>query len=309
VAVAVDPAAGNEAIGVVSPGWRSSVTLERGSRVVLADSGPPGRPVTVVALPGWKGADVGLRTLVSHTVTSGYRVVTLNLPGLGGSDGGPRLDRGLDELAALVEELVGRLGTPEPVVLVGHSFGATIATAVAARRLVPVRGLVLVSPVVVPPAGRSGTAARASMACIRVFAAVLAGAPPRLAAAVVRSSVLEDVANVFLPRHGPSGFRRIRAEAAPERHLAVDPRAAADQLRVATLHGCLEPAPDISVPTWIVAGDRDPLSPREELAHLCSALAAGRLALLPGAGHLAHQEDADAMSLLLADCVADLATR
>jgi pimeloyl-ACP methyl ester carboxylesterase len=294
---------------VLSSSLRRSVTLERGSRIVVADSGPPGRPVTVVALPGWKGADVGLRTLVSHTVANGFRVVTLNLPGLGGSDSGPRLDRGLDELSALVEEVLGRIEDPGPVVLVGHSFGATIAAAVARRHLVPLRGLVLVSPVVVPPTGRSGPAARASMACINLFAAVLADAPRVLAEAVARSSMLEDVANVFLTRRGPSGFRRIRAEAAPERHLPVDPRAAADQLMVATAHGCLESAPDIFDPTWIMAGDRDPLSPREELARLCAALTDGRLTLLPGSGHLAHQEDAEAMSALLAQCVTDLATR
>jgi pimeloyl-ACP methyl ester carboxylesterase len=309
VVVSVDPAVGSEAIGVLSSGSRRSVMLERGSRIVVADSGPPGRPVTVVALPGWKGADVGLRTLVSHTVAKGFRVVTLNLPGLGGSESGPRLDRGLDELSALVEEVLARLEVPEPVVLVGHSFGATIATAVARRHIVPLRGLVLVSPVVVPPTGRSGAAARASMACIDLFAAVLSDAPRVLAEAVVRSSILEDVANVFLTRRGLSGFRRIRAEAAPERHLPVDPRAAADQLVVATAHGCLECAPDISDPTWIMAGDRDPLSPREELVHLCAALADGRLTLLPGSGHLAHQEDAEAMSALLAQCVTHLATR
>lgn len=294
---------------MLSPSSRFAVTLDRGVQVMLADSGPPDRPVTVVAVPGWKGADVGLRTLVSGTVAGGFRVVTLNLPGLGGSDSGPRLDRGLDELTALVEEVLSRLAVPGPLFLVGHSFGATIATAVAARRLVPVRGLALVSPVVVPPTGRSGPAARASMACIHLFAAVLTRAPRDLAGAVARSSLLEDVANVFLTRHGVSGFRRIRAEAAPERHLAVDPRAAADQLLVATAHGCLESAPAVAVPTWIVAGDRDPLSPRDELADLCAALTDGRLRLLPGAGHLAHQEDAEAMSLLLADCVADLAAR
>lgn len=293
---------------MVSSASRSTVTLHDGSQVVIADSGPSGTPVRVVALPGWKGADVGLRTLVSGPVNRGLRVVTVNLPGMGVSRSTGPLGQGLDELSGLVEDVLGRVSTPEPVVLVGHSFGATIATAVAARHLVPVRGLVLVSPVVMRPSGRSGPGARAANGCLHLFAAVLARAPGPLARAVARSSVIEDVGNAFLTRRGWGGFRRIRAEAAPERHLDVDPRAAAGQLLVAVGHGCLEYAADVSVPTWIVAGDRDQLSPPAELARLCAALAAGRMTLLHGAGHLAHQEDAEAMSRLVDDCVTDLAS-
>ncbi|MFY9914758.1 MAG: alpha/beta hydrolase [Nocardioidaceae bacterium] len=282
--------------------------LDSGAQVVVADSGPSARPVSVVALPGWKGADVGLRKLVARTVQRGLRVATINLPGMGVSDSAGRLDRGLDELSRLVEEVLGNMGAPAPVVFVGHSFGATIGVAVAGRRLVSLRGLVLVSPVVVRPNGRSGPGARVGNSCASLFAAVLAGAPGVVADAVVRSTVLEDVGNAFLARHGLRGFLRIRAEAAPERHLTADPRAAADQLRVAARHGCLELAGDVQVPTWIVAGDRDQLSPMSDLTRLCDALPRARMRLLPGAGHLAHQEDAEAMSELVADCVSDLAS-
>lgn len=287
---------------------RFTVTLDTGSRVVIADSGPSSRPVGVVAVPGWKGADVGLRKLVARTVNDGCRVMILNLPGMGVSESGARLGDGLDGLSDLVEEVLGTLGTSEPVILAGHSFGATIAAAVAGRRLVPLRGLVLVSPVVVRPSGRSGAGAHAANACVNLFAAVLARAPRPVADAVVRSAVIEDVANAFLTRRGLSGFRRIRAEAAPERHLTADPRAAADQLLVASGHGCLESAAAVRVPTWIVAGDRDQLSPRDELEQLCGAVATCRMTLLPGAGHLAHQEEAEAMSGLFADAITHVVT-
>lgn len=293
---------------MVSPGSRFTVALGSGSQVVLADSGPSSRRVSVVVLPGWKGADVGLQKLVARTADDGFRVLILNLPGMGVSDSTARLEHGLDELAALVEEVLGTLSTPEPVVLVGHSFGATIAAAVAGRRLVPLRGLVLVSPVVLRPQGRSGPGARTANACVNLFAAVLARAPRLIADAVVRSSVIEDVVNALLARRGLTGFLRIRAEAAPERQLAADPRAAADQLLVAAGHGCLESATRVRVPTWIVAGERDQLSPRGELARLRDAVATCRMSLLQGAGHLAHQEDAEAMSGLLADAVTALAS-
>lgn len=292
----------------MTSGSRFAVTLADGSQVVVADSGPSTRPVGVVALPGWKGADVGLRRLVARTGRRGLRVVTVNLPGMGVSPSTGRLEHGLNGLCELVEEVLEKVGAPEPVVFIGHSFGATIGMAIAGRRLVPLRGLVLVSPVVVRPNGRPGPGARAGNACASLFAAVLARAPRRVAEAVVRSTVLEDVGNASLVRHGFRGFLRIRAEAVPERHLPVDARVAADHLRLASGHGCLELAGDVKVSTWIVAGGRDQLSPLRDLTRLCEALPTARMRLLPGAGHLAHQEDAEAMSELVADCVADLAS-
>lgn len=294
-----------EAIRSVSAGSRCAVTLDSGSRVVVADSGPPTRPISVVALPGWKGADVGLRRSGARIAQGGSRVVTVNFPGMGVTESTGRLVGGLDELSEVVEEVLGKVCAPAPVVLVGHSFGATIALAVAARRLVSLRGLVLVSPVVASPKRRSGVSAWAGNACADLFAAVLERAPRVVADAVVRSTLVEDLGNAFLARHGLAGFRRIRAEAAPERHLRADPRAAADHLRVAARHGCLEFAGEVRVPTWIVAGDRDQLSPRSDLTRLCEALPNAQMRLLPNAGHLAHQEDAEAMSFLVAECLTD----
>ncbi len=279
--------------------------LGNGSRVVVADSGPSTLPVSVVALPGWKGADLGLRRLVAHTARRGLRVVTVNLPGMGVSESTGRLHRGLTELSELVEEVLDSIGATEPVVLVGHSFGATIGVTVASRRLAPLRGLVLVSPVVVRPDRRTGLSAYAGHACAGLFASVMSRAPRPIADAVVGSTLLEDAGNLTLARHGLRGFLRIRAEAAPERHLGADPRVAADHLRVASRSGCLERAGEVGIPTWIVAGDRDQLSPVDDLTRLCEALPHGRLRLLAGAGHLAHQEDAEALAALVADCVAE----
>jgi pimeloyl-ACP methyl ester carboxylesterase len=287
---------------------RFTVSLDTGSTVVLADSGPPTRAVGAVALPGWKGADIGLRRIVARAVESGRRVVTVNLPGMGVSDSTGRLDGGLAELCELVEQVLGRLDPPEPVVLVGHSFGGTIAMAVAGRQRIPLRGLVLASPVVMPPRNSSALGGRAGNACAGLFAAVMAGAPRRVADAVCRSTLLEDLGNACLTRHGLRGFLRIRAEARPERDLRPDPRVAAEQLRLAARHGCLEFAPDVRVPVRIVAGDRDQLSPASDLSELSDALPRARMRLLAGAGHLAHQEDAQAFSDLVVECLADLAS-
>jgi pimeloyl-ACP methyl ester carboxylesterase len=58
------------------------------------------------------------------------RVLTLDLPGHGGSPPWPRY--GIDSVAAAVHEAVAEAGLPAPVI-VGHSMAAVIATAYAAR--------------------------------------------------------------------------------------------------------------------------------------------------------------------------------
>jgi non-heme chloroperoxidase len=82
--------------------------------------------------------------------SSGYRVISPDLPGFGDSRAlaGPYdLDRYVDELAAFIQEL-----GLSPVVIVGFAFGAAVAMALAARDGSGLSGLVLIG---MPSAGHA----------------------------------------------------------------------------------------------------------------------------------------------------------
>jgi pimeloyl-ACP methyl ester carboxylesterase len=116
------------------PGFDERWTRARGVRLrwFEAGSGP-----SVALLHGFGGAASNWAS-VAPRLADRYRVIVPDLPGHGGSSPLPappvRVDPYAERLADLLDD---------PVVLVGHSFGAVVGLRLAARRPDLVRGLVL----------------------------------------------------------------------------------------------------------------------------------------------------------------------
>ncbi|MGW0948910.1 alpha/beta fold hydrolase [Streptomyces sp. NPDC002623] len=99
----------------------------------------------VLLLHGWACDSHDWSWQIPDLLTQGYRVIALDHRGHGRSSApqGDYLPQTLaDDAAALVEEL----GTG-PVLVLGHSMGAVVGSALAVRRPDLVRALVLVDPV------------------------------------------------------------------------------------------------------------------------------------------------------------------
>ena len=109
-------------------------------RLHLLDYGGPGTPVLI--LPGITTPAVCM-DFVARSLRDVARPVALDVRGRGLSDSGPCYD--LDAYATDCEAVIATLGLDHPVLL-GHSMGARIATAVAARARQPLGGTVLVDP-------------------------------------------------------------------------------------------------------------------------------------------------------------------
>ncbi|MEV6095949.1 alpha/beta hydrolase [Nocardia sp. NPDC051981] len=105
--------------------------------------GPPTGPV-VLALHGLTGHGRRWQALADEHLPD-VRIIAPDLRGHGRSPGVPPWDFEtlVDDLAALLEH-----ETCEPVVVLGHSFGAATAVHLAHRRPELVRGLVLLDPAI-----------------------------------------------------------------------------------------------------------------------------------------------------------------
>jgi pimeloyl-ACP methyl ester carboxylesterase len=114
-----------------------------GQRVHYVEAGS-GEPV--VLIHGWNGSTFSYRHVAPELAQAGYRAVAVDLLGYGYSSRDPDADSSLTGQAALVSNVMARLGI-ERAAVVGHSMGGGVAMRLAALHPERVVRLVLVDSV------------------------------------------------------------------------------------------------------------------------------------------------------------------
>jgi pimeloyl-ACP methyl ester carboxylesterase len=252
----------------------------RGLRVVVGGAGAP-----VVLLHGLAGAAQNWRD-VAVLLAPDHRVVAPDLPGHGGSPplaGAPGLDGFADAVAAAVDEL----GAAGPALVVGHSFGAHVALALAASRQDQVRALLLVAPSGIETRRRSARVVVLGSAILRPGARVAPFARrfadrPWFRRAVLRPWYVSD-ATAISGRATRAFFAQLPAHtglrAAARAMLDDDPRFRLDA---------------IACPTLLLWGARDAQVPLRDGFELARRLRAP-IRTVADCGHLLIGERPDAV--------------
>ena len=110
-------------------------------------------------------------------------------------------------------------------------------------------------------------------------------------------------AEAFLPKLLGETTHRERPDIVAglrERILATSPQAIANALHgLAARADSRETLPTIAVPTLVLVGSEDVLTPASEAATMAAAIPRARLDVIPGAGHLANLEDPVAVNAAL----------
>jgi pimeloyl-ACP methyl ester carboxylesterase len=244
--------------------------------------------------------DLASSGLLDHAARR-YRVIAFDRPGFGHSTR-PR-DRvwSAEAQADLFRAALAHLGVSRALVL-GHSWGASVAVAMALRHPQSVSGLVLVSGYYFPTK-------RLDMVLLSGPALPVLGDLARQTVAPILTRLLWPLLlrKIFGPAPVPPEFRDFPKE------MAVRP----SQLRAAAAESALlMPAAaaaadryaEFEMPVAIVAGAGDRLiDPDVQSGRLHRKIAGSRLRMVPGAGHMVHQTDPTAV-LKAIDEVAQMAS-
>ena len=266
-------------------GETRTVRTDDGAELEVLVAGPADGP-TVVLAHCWTGVKDFWGAVARRLVADGHRVVLYDQRGHGGSTvGSDRLttDRLGDDLLAVLDDL----GAPE-VVLAGHSMGGMTIQALAVNH--PdvvrdrVRGIVLVA-----------TAAQ-------VLPRPLAGPLVDLALGNAALSALAGTPRSLVLTRGAVGraAHRAHVQATADGFFGTTGSVRSGLLTAMSAMDYREGLAGIDVPTTVLVGTHDRLTPVSRSRVLAERIPGAELEVLSGAGHMLPLEEPERVAAAIA---------
>ena len=252
-------------------------------------AGPP-----LLLLHGAGGATHSWRGLMP-LLAERFRCIAVDLPGHGFTSRAPGRS-GLEATVADLRALLREIGA-EPAAIVGHSAGAAIGLRMAQARPVPVVGL---NGAFAAFEGMAGflfplvaKALALSPLTVPLFTATASPARVRRMLEATGSRIDEETLALYAALIGD----RAHVEGTLQKMASWD---------LAPLHRAL---PGTRAPLLLVVGDRDGTVPPRVSRALAAKLPQARVEVLPGLGHLAHEEAPDRVAGALMPWLEDVEAR
>lgn len=247
---------------------------------------PQGEPVVFVH--GFRGDHHGLEglALAMSAANPGLAIHVPDLPGFGTSPAIPGRTHDIalygEWLRAFVREVMPNGGS-----IMGHSFGSLVVSSALAAGT-PSRRTVLINPISAPAL----EGPKAALTKLAVFYYRAADALPERASRQLLANPL--IVRVMSEVMAKTRDRKLRSwihnQHAQYFSVFSDTSTLLDAFRASVSHTVGEFAEAFTMPTLLVAGDRDDITPLEKQLDLERTLPNAELKIVLGSGHLVHYE-------------------
>lgn len=233
---------------------------------------------------GFRGTHQGLDLIAA--ALPDYTVIVPDLPGFG--EGKPLDSYDLSSYVTWLHELIRTQKLSHPPLLLGHSFGSIICAAYAASYGETIDKLILVNPIGAPAL----EGPRAILTKLAIFYYWLGRKLPKsLAQPWLASKLIVMVMSMTMAKTHSKPLRRF----IHQQHLQYfstfySPRSVSESFITSVTHHVREFAPLINVPTLLIAGELDDITPLEKQRILKSLFPHAKLVIIKGVGHLTHYE-------------------
>jgi pimeloyl-ACP methyl ester carboxylesterase len=256
-----------------------------GSTTRYWEYGPADARDTIVIAHGYRGDHHGLEPVIA--LLPGVRVISPDLPGFGAST--PMTERahdiaGYGDWYAAFVDALGLRGT---AIVLGHSFGTMVTSHVVAAGL-ETPALILVNPISSDPLTGAGAGITK---LTKFYYDVARRLPVRLGRALLGSWFIVQFMSMSLVT---TSDRRLRRWIHEEHHRYFsgfsDPETVAEAFDASLSTQVGEAAPGVTVPTLMIAGGVDRITPVAGQRVTVTKFPDARLIVLPDVGHLIHYE-------------------
>lgn len=245
--------------------------------------------IPVVLIHGFRGDHHGLERIAQGIIAR--EVIVPDLPGFGQSDclrdeshARPHSLENLGQwLMTFLRETVDR-----PYLLVGHSFGSLVVASALSQGASPAR-IVLINPISAP--ALSGPRKFLSQLALGYYE--LGRRLPETAGnALLRNRHIVRFMSTVMTKTKDSSLRTWIHEQHHNYFSEFRDRQALYEAFLASIsHTVGEFATSFRVPTSIIAGDKDDITPLADQLSLAHTIADATLDIVPSVGHLVHYED------------------
>lgn len=266
---------------------RSDLTIDGHPTAVWVHSSGSAITRPILMVHGFRGDHHGM-DLIAGAIRD-RDVIVADLPGFGQT---PPLQEGLSldsycaHLVGLVTEVTS-LWQVAPIVL-GHSFGSILVAHMAARQPTASPELILINPITCPALDGS---AKVLTGLTRLYYTLGAKLPETIGHQLLASPVIVRAMSEVMATTRDRGLRRyIHDQHARHFSTFSDRTSLAAAFDVSVAHTVTEVSDQLSMPTLVIAGDKDAIAPIAATRKFVAGLSDATFVELSGVGHLVHYE-------------------
>lgn len=257
--------------------------------------GEPTLP-TIVMVHGFRGTHHGLQRIVDQL--PGFHIIVPDLPGFGESE--PfSVTHSLDHYVEFLEAFVRSFHFAAPVTLLGHSFGSIIASHYAASAPRTIKNLILINPIGAPAL----EGPKAILTKLAIFYYWLGRKLPRsLSGPWLANPLIVKIMSVSMAKtRDPATRRFVHVQHLEHFSTFANPQVVAEAFEASVTHDVREVAANITLPTLLIVGDLDDITPLKRQQALAALFPRAHLAVIQNVGHLIHYEMAEQAANLIDD--------
>lgn len=270
--------------GILSPMTDSSKAIELAHGTVHYWDYNPDEQPTIVMIHGFRGTHHGLAKIVENL--SDFHVIVPDLPGFGASL--PLADEhSVDNYVQFVATFITALGLRQPIV-VGHSFGSIVASHFAAAHPDMLEKLILINPIAAPALqGPRGVMTRLAI----MYYCIGRKLPGRAAKGWLGAPPIVRIMSVAMAKTKDKDTKRfIHDQHRQHFSTFASPDVVAESFKASVTSDVSHVANNLSVPTLLIAGDKDDITAIDKQHELHRRIAANELYVIDNVGHLIHYE-------------------
>ncbi len=244
----------------------------------------PKLPV-VVMIHGFRGTHHGLELIAKNLPK--YRVIIPDLPGFGETEPLKKV-HSMENFVKWLENFINDMHLEKPPFLLGHSFGSIVTANFAASNPKSISKLILVNPIGAP--ALSGP--KAAMTKLASFYYWLGSImPAKLAVRWLSAKSIVMIMSITLAKTRDKKTRKF----IHKQHLLhfstfANSKSLLEAYETSINHNVRESAQNIFVPTLLITGDRDDITPLDKQFELAELFPDAKIKVIKAVGHLTHYE-------------------